>query len=52
VDEAELARRRTEFAPPPARLVTGYRRLFDEHVLGADRGCDFDFCVPSGPELR
>ncbi|HEY3885810.1 MAG TPA: dihydroxy-acid dehydratase [Vicinamibacterales bacterium] len=44
VDEAELGRRRAllQPAPPPAR---GYARLHAEHVLQADRGCDFDFLV-------
>ena len=44
VDDDELARRRAAFRPPslPAR---GYARLFAEHVLQADRGCDFDFLV-------
>jgi dihydroxy-acid dehydratase len=41
VDPAELARRAEAAAPPtPAR---GYRRLYAEHVLQADHGCDFDF---------
>jgi dihydroxy-acid dehydratase len=41
VDPAELARRAAAAAPPtPAR---GYRRLYAEHVLQADHGCDFDF---------
>jgi len=46
VDEAELARRRAELPAPPPAPATGYQRLFHEHVLGADRGCDLDFCVP------
>jgi dihydroxy-acid dehydratase len=46
VDEAELARRRAELAAPPTAPATGYSRLFHEHVTGADRGCDFDFCIP------
>ena len=46
VDDAELARRRAELPPPQPVASRGYRRLFDEHVLGADRGCDLDFCVP------
>jgi dihydroxy-acid dehydratase len=46
VDDAELARRRLELPAPAPILVTGYRKLFDEHVMGADRGCDFDFCIP------
>ncbi|WP_406052930.1 dihydroxy-acid dehydratase [Kribbella sp. NBC_00889] len=42
----ELEQRRADLpasAPPP---VTGYRKLFRDHVLGADQGCDFDFCLP------
>lgn len=46
VDDAELARRKQERQPLQAPPVTGYRRLFRDHVLGADRGCDLDFCVP------
>jgi len=44
VDTAELERRHAQFSrpQPPAR---GYARLFSEHVLQADRGCDFDFLV-------
>jgi dihydroxy-acid dehydratase len=46
VDEAELARRQTEWRPPahltePSR---GYRGLYLTTVLQADEGCDFDFC--------
>jgi dihydroxy-acid dehydratase len=40
VDPAELARRP---APPPPMPVRGYRRLYREQILQADRGCDFDF---------
>jgi dihydroxy-acid dehydratase len=47
VDDAELARRRAELPAPDPGPATGYGRLFHEHVLGADRGCDFDFCVPA-----
>src|ERR1700682_95747 len=44
VEEAELARRRaaTPATKPAARR--GYDRLYHEHVLLADEGCDFDFC--------
>jgi dihydroxy-acid dehydratase len=43
VEPAELARRAgTATTPTPAR---GYRRLYAEHVLQADHGCDFDFLV-------
>ncbi len=44
VSEEELARRREAWSPPPAP-ERGYARLFDQHVLQADRGCDFDFLV-------
>src|SRR5262250_601812 len=42
VDEAELARRRAAWRPAlvPER---GYRKLYMDHVLQADLGCDFDF---------
>src|SRR5437773_2602737 len=42
VSDAELARRRATWKPVdvPAR---GYRKLYMDHVLQADHGCDFDF---------
>ncbi|HEV8260040.1 MAG TPA: dihydroxy-acid dehydratase [Burkholderiales bacterium] len=42
VAEAELAKRREGFKTPhlPER---GYARLYNEHILQADAGCDFDF---------
>lgn len=46
VDEAELERRRAEASPAaagPAKPARGYARLYDEHILQADEGCDFDF---------
>jgi dihydroxy-acid dehydratase len=46
VPDEELARRRSALpasAPAPAR---GYARLYHEHVLPADQGCDFDFLRP------
>ncbi len=44
VGNDELDRRRAGWRPPepPER---GYARLYHEHVLQADRGCDFDFLV-------
>jgi dihydroxy-acid dehydratase len=44
VDEAELEARRAALPQPPARERRGYDRLYDEHVLQADEGVDFDFC--------
>ncbi len=47
VDAGEIERRLATFRadPPPAR---GYLKLYAEHVLGAEAGCDFDFLRPSG----
>jgi dihydroxy-acid dehydratase len=41
VEPAELACRAA--AAPPVVPARGYRRLYLEHVLQADAGCDFDF---------
>jgi dihydroxy-acid dehydratase len=48
VSAAELAKRRKAWrAPQPGPGDRrGYRKLFLESVTQADRGCDFDFCVP------
>jgi dihydroxy-acid dehydratase len=47
VDDDELAARRSAWTPPPAAYDRGYYRLYIDHVLQADRGCDFDFLVGS-----
>ncbi|WP_030544603.1 L-arabinonate dehydratase [Streptomyces albus] len=48
VDEAELARRREEWRPPPARYGRGYGALYQRHITQADTGCDFDFLARPG----
>jgi dihydroxy-acid dehydratase len=45
VSEAELARRRQAWQSTAQRYRRGYAQLYVEHVLQADRGCDFDFLV-------
>ena len=45
VDEAELARRRAAWTPPPHAAERGYVRLYVDHVQQADRGCDLDFLI-------
>jgi dihydroxy-acid dehydratase len=42
VSDGELSKRRIAWKPPvaPAR---GYAKLYIEHVLQAEHGCDFDF---------
>jgi dihydroxy-acid dehydratase len=43
VSDDELARRRAAWAPRAAHYERGYGRLFLDHVLQANEGCDFDF---------
>ena len=43
VPEAELARRRAAWKPPVDIPARGYARLYMDHVLQAEHGCDFDF---------
>jgi dihydroxy-acid dehydratase len=43
VPEEELARRRASRPAPPPAPGRGYAKLYHEHVLPADQGCDFDF---------
>jgi dihydroxy-acid dehydratase len=45
VNEAELDRRRAAWQPAPPAFDRGYAKLYTEHVLGAERGADFDFLV-------
>jgi dihydroxy-acid dehydratase len=42
VAEAEFAKRRVGFQVPPLP-ARGYQRLYNQHILQADGGCDFDF---------
>lgn len=39
----ELERRLKTWEPPPPHYDRGYGKLFLDHVLQADLGCDFDF---------
>lgn len=43
VPEAELAARRAAWTPPVATPARGYAKLYMDHVLQAEDGCDFDF---------
>jgi dihydroxy-acid dehydratase len=45
VSDAELAARRKAWTPPAQPEARGYARLYVEHVMQADKGCDFDFLV-------
>jgi L-arabonate dehydrase len=48
IPDAELKARLADWAEnqrPLAADSSGYRKLYVEHVLQADQGCDFDFLV-------
>jgi L-arabonate dehydrase len=49
VDDAELARRRAAWKPRPPHFTRGYGRLFLDHVLQANEGCDFDYLRGATP---
>ncbi len=43
VSEAELQRRKAAWKPPVTTPVRGYAKLYMDHVMQAEHGCDFDF---------
>ncbi len=45
VDDAELASRRAAWKAGPPIADRGYAKLFIDHVMQADEGCDFDFLL-------
>jgi L-arabonate dehydrase len=45
ISEEELAARLAEVTPPEHAMKGGYQRLYVNHVLQADQGCDFEFLV-------
>ncbi|GAA6120954.1 IlvD/Edd family dehydratase [Acidovorax sp. FG27] len=47
IPDAELAQRMAEVRPLAAPADGGYRKLYVDHVLQADEGCDLDFLVGS-----
>ncbi|MEU4345943.1 L-arabinonate dehydratase [Streptomyces sp. NPDC023838] len=48
VPDEELARRRAEWTPPPARFERGYGALYTDQITQADTGCDFAFLARPG----
>ena len=50
LSDAEIASRLAGFTRPdvPRR---GYAKLYAEHVLGPERGCDFDFLTEDAPAV-
>jgi len=43
VSAEELAKRKASWKPPVEMPVRGYAKLYMDHVLQAEYGCDFDF---------
>jgi len=43
VSESELQKRKAAWREPSARPNRGYAKLYMDHVLQAEHGCDFDF---------
>jgi len=50
VSDEELAKRRAAWQPPVTPPARGYAKLYMDHVLQAEHGCDFDFLT--GPTAR
>jgi dihydroxy-acid dehydratase len=47
VSDDELARRRSQWREPEPIATRGWSRLYLDHVMQADTGCDLDFLVGS-----
>jgi dihydroxy-acid dehydratase len=52
VADAELAARRRDWRPPEKKDDRGYRRLYEDRVLQANEGCDFDFLRGRSPVVE
>ncbi len=49
VSDEEMAKRRAAWTPRPPRFTRGYGRLFLDHVLQANEGCDFGYLRGATP---
>ncbi|MFR0688520.1 IlvD/Edd family dehydratase [Enterobacterales bacterium AE_CKDN230030158-1A_HGKHYDSX7] len=45
IPDEELAARLADLQPPQKLITGGYAKLYIDHVMQADEGCDFDFLV-------
>ena len=50
VSDQEIKDRLARWLPPPSDHVRGFPRLYIDHVLQADQGCDFDFLRANSKE--
>ena len=47
ISDEEMARRRAAWVAPKPRYERGYGWMFSQHILQADKGCDFDYLETS-----
>ena len=47
ISDQEMARRRAAWVAPQPRYERGYGWMFSQHILQADKGCDFDYLETS-----
>jgi dihydroxy-acid dehydratase len=52
VSEQELQKRKAAWKPPVSPPARGYAKLYMDHVLQAEHGCDFDFLRKATLESR
>ncbi len=50
ISEQMIQERFAGWTSPPPKHLRGYPRLYIDHVLQADEGCDFDFLRPESEE--
>jgi dihydroxyacid dehydratase/phosphogluconate dehydratase len=50
LSDSEIEARLQRLESPRSQHLRGYPRLYIDHVLQADQGCDFDFLRPKSPE--
>lgn len=49
ISDEEFARRRAAWKPPHVREERGFIAMYQDHVMQADKGCDFDFLRGRSP---
>ena len=50
LSDQEIKDRLVRWSPPPSNHLRGFPRLYMDHVLQADQGCDMDFLRPATKE--
>lgn len=51
ISDEELARRRAAWVAPPRPTERGYVRLYVDHVMQSNKGCDLDFLVGASGDV-